>query len=103
MTSPFSFPAGFHAAVIGGAGDIGAACVSAPKSGPHAGSLQPIDSTKNSSLREGSQSAIGTPLKGQLLKCYQRIAPGAAGVPFRSAMTLTPVHLWMTPTSQELF
>lgn len=25
MTSPFSFPSGFHAVVIGGAGDIGAA------------------------------------------------------------------------------
>ena len=60
--------------------------------GPHAGRPQLIDSTLNAAFSEGSQSApIGTPLKDQLLKCYQRIAPGAAGVPFRSAMTLAGI------------
>jgi hypothetical protein len=70
-----------------------ALCVSAPKSGPHVRRLQLIDPIENSALRWGSQSApIGTPLKEQLLKCYQRIAPGAAGVPFRSAMTIIRMY-----------
>ena len=63
--------------------------VSAPKSGPHLGCLQLIDSPLTPALRVGFRSAlIGTPLKERILKCYQHIESGTTRDPFRSAMTL---------------